>query len=395
MSAQAILKQEERRSSQEDFHGLITTPNGGGVRLPPGEEHVASESLAAPETPLADAIGEQATEREVEIEGALVASTRLVELKVPMTCRAEVSPSDSLTVSYFDRAETISLQIVFDEQLVHINTQYTDKPLEAALTSARFFQALMTMPGRLLFEVSVSVEGGEPTSILWEVGALPIPLPEPKLEEYRDRLRLLEALYEIMVNTGVEIGYPANTRDEGQLSNLNFVLKAIRGGWVASSVTDFSTHVSAAEVRTLLEELQQEGQVGRAFFFEIPNEAYEVFGKEVNLGPSRRYLAAARLTTSRGEMESWLNENPEDQDSFGLRWEPMDDAPMHVFFENWPKSSLASVERELREFEAVYRVSSERFKQAWEQGEAWIEEIQDGNRWFSLVQAREELMQES
>jgi hypothetical protein len=94
-------------------------------------------------------------------------------------------------------------------------------------------------------------------------------------------------------------------------------------------------------------------------------------------------------------MELWLNENPESQAGFTLTWEPMDDTPMHVFFEDWPKASLETVERDIREFEAIYGVSSEIFKRAWEQGEAWIEEIQDGSNWFSLIQAREELVPES
>lgn len=360
----------------------------------PGEEHMASGAQTVPEPLPVDVTREQSIERTVEVEGALVAATRFGELKLPMTSRAELSTSDSLTVTYFDRAETLSLQIVFDEGILNINTQYTNKPLKAALPSARFFDALITTPGRLLFEVSVPVEGGEPAHHRIEVGDLPLAVPGPKLEEYQDRLRLLEALYDILVNIGVEIRYPSSTEDDEGLNNLNFVLKAIRSGWVASSVTDFSTHIPVAEVRVLLDELRQEGQVGRAFFFEISTEAYVVFGKEVNLGPSRRYLAAARLATSQEEMESWLDEEPKSKDRLDLRWEPIDDTPMHIFFEDWPRSSLESVERELREFETIYLVGSERFKQAWERDEAWIEEIQDGNRWFSLIQAREELVRE-
>jgi hypothetical protein len=221
-------------------------------------------------------------------------------------------------------------------------------------------------------------------------------MPEPKRQAHRDRLRVLEALHEILLATGVEISYPEDSEDEeDSLDNLNFVLKAIRGGWVVSSVEGFSTHVAAEEVRLLLEELRRNGEVDRAFLFELPEEAYDVFGKVVNLGPSRRYLAAARLVTTRQEMESWLGTSPAGGAHLDLSWKPVDDMPLHVFFEDWPKTSLGSVERDIREFEAVYGVGSERFRQGRERGEAWIEEIEDANRWFALLQAREEFASES
>lgn len=395
MSAQSLLKQEERVSRQGDFHGLLTTPNGGGVRLLPGEAATASQNATAIELLLTEPPDEQTAEDVLEIEGALVASTRFGEQTLPVMGRAELSADNNMTLLYFDRARTLSLQFVFDEELLNINTQYTEKPLREALQSARFLQALITTPGRLLFETSVPAEGGAIASQRIEVGDLPLAVPEPKLEEYGDRLRLLEALYTIMVNTGVEIRYPSNTENGEGLNNLNFVLKAIQSGWVASSVADFTTHIPATEVRAVLEELEQAGEVARAFLFEIPHEAYVVFGKEVNLGSSRRYVAAARLASSQEEMKSWLSENPSDQEGFDLRWEPMNNVSMHVFFEDWPKSSLETVERELREFEAIYSVSSERFKDAWEKSEAWTEGIQDGNRWFSFIQARDELARES
>ena len=68
---------------------------------------------------------------------------------------------------------------------------------------------------------------------------------------------------------------------------------------------------------------------------------------------------------------------------------------MHVFFEDWPKTTLGSVKRELLEFEAVYGIGTERFEQGRERGEAWTREIQDAARWAALVQAHEELREES
>ncbi len=347
--------------------------------------------------PLASAFGEQTAEEAVAVEGALVASTRDGDARLPMTCRVESSPTGRQTASYFDRAETLLLRTASDAEELSIFLRCTGKPLDMALASAMFLDALMGTPGRLAFEVPVAAGGGGSAgaAFRFEIGDLPLPVPGPFLEAHRDRLEVLEALHEILLATGTEIRYPEDTGDEeGGLGNLNFVLKAIRGGWVASSVGSFSTHVPPAEVRALVEELARDGEVGRAFLFELPEEAHEVFGTEVSLGPSRRYVAAAVLRTGREEMESWLGSGPGSDARLDLLWEPADGVPMHVFFEDWPESSLGSVERELREFEAVYRVGSERFKRGRERGEAWTEEIQDASRWFALVQAREELARE-
>lgn len=394
MCAQLAIKEEQRESRQEDFPGLPSVANGNGVRLLPGEGQLASEVVgAATEGLLTGAVAER-TAVPVVVEGALVASTRFGELKLPMISRAQLTSDGDPAIDFFDRAETLLLRIVGDTGVLNVKTQYIGKPLEAALSSARFFQALATTPGGLFFEVNELVEGGEPVPHRIGILDLPLSVPEPELDEYRNRLLLLEGLYDIFVNTGVEITYPADTEDEEGLDNFNFVLKAIRGGWVALAVTDFSTHVPGAEVRPLLDELRDEGEVLRAFMFDLPDESYRVFTKEVSLGPSRRYVAAARLKTGWQEIEAWLGEDPERVDALELEWEPVDDTPLHVFFDEWPKSDVRAVDRELREFEAAYGVSSERFGRAWQERERWTTNVPDGKRWFSLIQARQELSRE-
>ena len=339
--------------------------------------------------------GEQAAERSVVFEGALVVATRHGDVELPVTNRVDISFADKLTLTYFDRAETISLRIVPEEETLNAELRYIGKPLTEALASARFFDTLMGTPGRLVFEARLPGEGGARVGERFKIGDLPLPMPEPKREAHRDRLKVLEALHEILLATGIEISYPEDTEDdEAGLGNLNFVLKAIRGGWVASSVDGFSTHLGRAEVRALVKELARDGEVGRAFLFEIPEEAYEVFGTRVSLGPSRRYLASAKLVTGREEMEAWLGSGQGNAARLDLLWEPTDGVPLHVFFDDWPKTSAGSVERELREFEAVYGVGTERFEQGRERGEAWTREIQDAARWSALALAREELREE-
>ncbi len=173
------------------------------------------------------------------------------------------------------------------------------------------------------------------------------------------------------------------------------MLAAIRGGWVVQQVASFSAHLPTTEVRALLDELRAKGEILRAFAFDLPDEMYEVFSKEVSLGPSRRYLAAARLVATEEELEAWLSKESDGSGALELRWEPVDGAPMRVFFDEWPRPSIRSISREIREFEVVYGVSSERFGQAWKECESWAREAPDDKRWFSLIQAREEIAQES
>ena len=163
---------------------------------------------------------------------------------------------------------------------------------------------------------------------------------------------------------------------------------------MVQQVASFGGHVPAVEVRALLDELRENGEIRRAFAFDLPDETYRVFGKEVSLGPSRRYLAAARLVATEEEMETWLGKESGDSGALELRWEPIDGAPMHVFFAEWPKSTISSIDRELAEFEAVYGRRSEVFEQAWKARQPWARNTPDGKRWLSLIQAREEIAQE-
>jgi len=390
MVTQTTLQLEELPSSQADFRGVLTAPNGAGVQLLPGEEQVAAEAPPPSRTPAAQTSRVQATGETVVLEGVLTASTSSGDVRLPVTNLVEMPFEGGIRLTFTDLAETISLRILPEAKALNAQLRYIGKPLADALASARFFDVLVGAPGRLAFQPHLP--GGEAAGERLDIGDLPLPVPDQKRTAHRDRLELLEALQEILLATGVEVRYPEDSEDEDDgLDALNFVLKAIRGGWVASSVDGFTTRLGPAEVRALLEELARDGEVGRAFLFDLPEESYDVFGVRVNLGPSRRYVAAATLATGREEMEAWLGDRPGDGARLDLLWQPASGAPMHVFFEDWPKKTLGSIERELREFETVYGVGTERFRQGRERGEAWIREVQDAPRWASLAQALEEL----
>jgi len=275
-----------------------------------------------------------------------------------------------------------------DQGTININTRYSQKPLDLALEGALFFDSLTRRPGLLYFEVH------EPEFHRFPVADLPLPIPETFVARHRDRLRLLEALHEIRRETDVEISYPSETEDDVGLSNLNRVLEAIRSGWVPEWVSNFNTPMPKSEVRAIFEELRQNGEVLRAFGFDVPNESYRVFDKQINLGPSRRYLASARLATTLEEIEGWLSREHTTEDYLDLKWEPTADLPIHVFYLDWPRMSTEPVRRGLKNFEDIYGYSSDRFRQAWETGESWAQEIEDGKEWFSLIQALDELTRE-
>jgi hypothetical protein len=399
MCAQTAHTEERLQAQQEDFHGSYFSPNGDEVPLLSGDEQVLSEVTGALATlsagPIARHVDDDQLTDAVVAEGVLIVVARYGEYRFPMIVRGERLPDGSATMRYYDHAGTLLLERAGDSDTLNVRIQYTDKPLGAALESARFLEVVATTPGVLSLEMSAPVEGRGIVSERMEVADLPLAVPQSWLENHRNRVRLLEGLFDIWMNTGVEIRYPTNTEDDEGLRNYNFVQRALRGGWVTLSVASFDVHVPDAQARALLEELQAEGQISRTFYLEVPTESYLVFGKEVDLGPSRRYLAAARLKTTQEGIRAQLGDKGEGVGTVDLTWEPIGSLPMHVFFDQWPKSSVRSVDREIQEFEAAYGLSSEYFRQAWVEREPSVRSLPDGKRWLSLIQAREELRRDS
>jgi hypothetical protein len=325
------------------------------------------------------------------VRGALVVSTSEGETRAEILIQFAPLEGGGMASRFFDEDGVLEFDFLVmpgNEGTININTHYSQKPLDVALEGALFFDSLTRAPGLLYFEVH------EPEFHRFPVAELPLPLPEVFVDRHRDRLRVLEALHEVRRETGVEVRYPSETEDDVGLSNLNHVLKAIRSGWVPEWVSNFTTPMPRSGVQTFLEELRQNGEVLRAFGFDVPNESYRVFDKQIDLGPSRRYLASARLTTPPEEIEGRLSREPATGGSFDLTWEPTDDLPVHVFYLEWPRTSTESVRRGLKDFEDVYGYGSDRFGLAWEAGETWAREIEDGKEWFALIQALKELTQE-
>lgn len=387
----SALKTEELSLEQRDFVASPRAMNGDGYRLYPPDFTLGEQGEEHPGVPASIPTEIIALQKSATpVRGALVVSTSEGETRAEMLIQS-VTVGGGMASRFFDENGVLEFNFLVvpgDQGTININTHYSQTPLDISLQGALFFDSLTRKPGLLYFEVY------EPEFHRFPVAELPLPIPETLVDQHRDRLRLLEALHEVWRETGVEIKYPSETEDDTRLSNLNHVLKAIRSGWTPEWVSNFHTGMPSSEVRAILKELRQNDEVLRAFGFDVPNESYQVFDKQIELGPSRRYLASARLATSREGIEDWLSHEPATDDTLELTWEPTDDLPVHVFYLEWPKTSIESVKRFLKDFEDIYGYSSDRFRQAWEAGEAWTQEIEDGKEWFSLVQALDELTQE-
>jgi len=383
------LKQEDVSSQQGDFVAAPLASNGNLLQSLPNGFYDKSETFDT--EPLRES--QEASETVIRSVD-LIASTSAGDTTLPMIHEAEFWPNDKVRrLHFFDEEKTLDLDFyptgAGGRTEGKTKVQLVGKPLEQALRTTEFFDVLVGQTG----ELSVQFPNEPPERL--HLTELPMSISEPEFAAHQDRLRSLRALQEVWTETGVEVRYPDNTEDREGLDNLNFVLKAIRSGWVVQQVTDFRTDFPASGIRELCDELQSRGEALRAFYFEIPRETYRVFNKQIDLGPSRRYLSTARLTTSLEEMVWWLTERREDQTTFSVQWEPVEEAPLHIFFDQWPRTSLASVERDLREFETIYETTSDVFKRGWIERETWARDIPDGKRWLSLLEARKELTQET
>jgi hypothetical protein len=375
----------------ENFNVSSETPEDGRFVVPEtlslGREPAHLESALPPE--LARRVVAQMVSLarpasvRFTVEGAGVSASLELPLRVEKRARAT-------RLSTTKGAEGIEFVLEFGTDgkgRLEFNVRYAGLPLDKAILYARFLNALYSPEGALYMASS------EQSEEKFELFRLPLPLDGSRKGDAEDRVRLLEALVEVREATGVEFVHPAEMEEE-DLRNLNHVLKAIRGGWVALPVTDFTTPMNRDGVKNVLGLTAQEGEVLRALAMTAEWERVEVFGAWVDLGPSIRYVYGARLVTPRSEMERWLASGPADG-SFEIRWEPVDGARVHVFYNEWPKPSLAAIREDIMAFEEVSGKSSEEFHRAWDAGEEWARGIEGGDVWINVLDAERHLLRQT
>ncbi|MCA1716273.1 MAG: hypothetical protein LC781_05205 [Actinobacteria bacterium] len=355
--------------------------------LSPVEEPTHLESALPPA--LARHVVEEALSltRPVRCRLTVEGGGETASLDVPLEYDPEAVPEFRLRTPDGTQGIRLVLNARPDEQAtLNLDVRYAGLPVDRALSYARFLSALYRKEGTLYLTRL------EPEEEKFELLELPLPLDPVGKSEVEDRLRLLEALDEIGRATGAEIVYPEEIEDE-DLREINHVLKAIRSGWVAQRVSDFATPLTPESVKNLLELVDQEGEVSRAFYQENGFEIRRVLNVQASLGPSRWYISGARLQTTRAEMEEWLASKPRQGDSFEARWVPVDDVLVHFFYPEWPKPSLDVVGRNLEAFEEEYGMDSEEFRRAWETGEPRARSVEEGDIWISFLEAQEALEQ--
>lgn len=372
----------------ENFNLSSETPEDGRFTVPEtlslGREPAHLESALPPDLARRVVARMVSLARPVDVRFTVEGAGVSASLELPL--RAEKRTRDA-RLSTPKGTEGIQFVLEFGTDgkgRLEFNVRYAGLPLDKALTYARFLNALHSPEGTLYM---ASSEQGEER---FELFRLPLPLDGSRKSEAEDRVRFLEALDEVSRATGAEFVHPAEVEDE-DLKNLNHVLKAIRGGWVALPVTDFTTPMNRDGVKNVLDLTAQEGEVLRAFAMTAEWERVSVFGAWVDLGPSIRYVYGARLLTPRSEMERWLASGSADG-SFDIRWEPVDGARVHVFYNEWPRPSLPAIREDIRAFEEEIGEGSDEFRRAWDAGEGWARGVEGGDAWITLLDAERHLL---
>jgi hypothetical protein len=373
----------------ENFNVSSEVPEEGRIlvreALPYTQEPAHLESALPPE--LARRVVERALlqARPVLVRLTVEGDGDSVSVELPL----RVDPTAASGFRLTTPVDAEGIEFVLDSRTdgrgtLQFDVHYAGLPVNSALSYARFLRALYWDEGTLYLSRL------EPNEERFELVDLPLPLDPATKGETEDRVRFLEALNEIGRATGSALVYPSEL-DDGDLRNLNHVLKVIRGGWVALPVTDFTTPTDSEGVKNILHLVHQRGEVVQALAMTSQGERYKIFDTWVDLGPSIRYLSGARLVTPRSEMEEWLTSEPGPDGSFEVRWVPVDGAWVHVFYQEWPKPSLEGIRDDIRAFEEENGRRSDEFRLAWENDEAWAHQIEDGDVWLTLLDAERHL----
>jgi hypothetical protein len=261
-----------------------------------------------------------------------------------------------------------------------LNVEFVGLPVEAALRFARFLRALYRGRGVVWLHRLESDDEG------LELFDLPLPLNPAGADDVENRVRFLEVLNEIGRETGAGFVYPSEVTDE-DLRILGRVLEVVRKGWVVDKMIDFSLPMGPEALKNTLEVVKEEGNVLKAMALTSEYERVEIFGVWLDLGPNARYIFAARLVTSLDDMERWLSSKSTPDASFDTRWVPVDDAPLHAFYYEWPKPSPERLRRDLEAFEEEYGMTTDEFRMAWERGDRRVRILEDADVWASLADA--------
>lgn len=305
--------------------------------------------------------------------------------RVSLTLPMRSTPVDPPSVYEFETPCTVRglklyIRVSADGQgALQVETDYTGLDASRALSYARFLDALRWEDGR--FTVSAYVKG-RPLHLA--TIALPLPFGEDDRERSRQELKFWEAVHEVSRETGTKLVCPTEITEEDH-RNLNFVLGAVRRGWVVERVKDFTIPPTEELAENLIRIVEEEGDELRAMALVTEHERFEIFGAGMDLGACVRRIAKARMLTPLDEIRGWLAADPTQRKTLVTRWEPVDEAPLHVMFPEWPKPSLDRVRSDLKAFEDEYGMDTSEFLEGWEAGAPDARAVEDGDVWLTLA----------
>lgn len=311
----------------------------------------------------------------------LTVESKRGSISLDVSLRLEKTASGFRLVTADLKEVDLVLEVDANERAtLRFDTNYVGLEIHKALRLAHFWHALFGREGTLYLG---HLGPGEERI---ELARLPLSSDLSVKNAEEDRIRFLEALNEISGATGASFVYPSSLEGE-DLRNLNRVLHVIRGGWIALLVTDFTTPMNPEGVRNVLD-LTAEGKgTLKNLVMTAEWERPMLFGTQVDLGPSIRYVSGPHLATPRSNIEEWLASNPGPTDSFEIRWVPADGTRVHVYYQDWPKPSLEAIREDIRAFEQEYDQSSSEFRVAWDRGDEWARSIEGGDVWVTLLDA--------
>jgi len=352
--------------------------------LPPVQDPVRLESALTPKQ--ANRIFEQALEVSGPLLYRLTADNTEDSISLELAMYAYPDATSGFRIATHDTNEVTFVLEARSEQRVFIqlSVHYAGLPVSKALQYTRFLHALSSSEGTLYLTRL------QPEEEIFELVGLPLQGDPTEKEKTKDRLSLLKALSEVSDVTGAEFVYPSKIDDE-DLRALNYILKVIRGGWVALPIINFTTPMGPEGTKNIIDLIGQKGNELGNLAMSSPEERVKVFDTWVDLGPSVRHISGAHLETPLSEMKEWLDSNPGPHDSFSVRWVPVEEAPLHVFYQDWPKPSLTGIREDIKAFEEENSKTSEEFLHAWESGEEWARNIKDGDVWITLLDVERHL----
>lgn len=272
---------------------------------------------------------------------------------------------------------------------LQIQTNYSGLGVDTVLSYARLSEALRREAGRLT--ISAYHEGAP-----LHLASLDLPLPFDEADRERVRRDLIfwEAVYEVSASTGTGLVCPSSVTED-DLGSLNWMLEAIRKGWIAEKVKDFTIPLPPDTLRNLLDSVEAEGDVIKQLALDFPSEVRTLFGVRIDLGHCIRYAPKAHLLTPIDKMREWLATEPLAGDSYKTVWLPMEDTLLHTLFMEWPQPSLSEVRQDLEAFEQDYGMSTSEFRRAWENGDPKAWAVEDGDIWLTLSDVEQTLDRQS